>query len=72
MSRYRTPPVLRSSPALHETREMVSTEVQNPLNKSGVQIRIVKAGALETIEEISIASGQTPKSFKKNFGPKRV
>jgi hypothetical protein len=52
--------------------EIVPAEAQNALNKFGVQVRIAETGALESINEETITSGQTSKSPKKNLCHERV
>lgn len=57
---------------LAQFAEIVLAELQDPFNKFGVQIRITVSGAFESIYEVSIASGQTPKCPKNNLCDKRV
>jgi hypothetical protein len=72
MSGYRIPPTRSICLCSSRSSRRLSPEMQDPLNKCGVQVRVSKVGAPESVDEKPIASGQTPKSPKHNLRDERV
>src|ERR1017187_6247856 len=52
---------------LAKLAEVVSAKAQDLPNECVVGVRVLKTAALESADEISIASGQTPKSPKEDL-----